>query len=66
MLGGSFTLDTRETLVNDILMSFKGREYAEGLANNGDWFAATKHIFHALDMIEGSNVFQLIRRMPKG
>jgi len=67
MLGGNTVLtDAREITVNDILMTFKQREYKEGLDSNGNFFASAKHIYHSKDQIEGSNVFQIIRMLPKG
>ncbi len=36
-LGGTTTLTFRESLVNDILMSFKAREYKQGLESNGEF-----------------------------
>lgn len=58
--------DTREILVNEILMKFKSREYSEGLDSNGAFFAGANHYFHSRDLIEGSNVFKIIRLLPKG
>jgi hypothetical protein len=67
MLGGSITFsDNREILVNEILMKFKQREYKEGLDSNGEFFASSKHIYHSIPQIEGSDVFSIIRLLPKG
>ncbi len=66
MLGGTLVFDDRETQVNSILMDFKVREFKEGLDSNGDYFAAARHFFHSKPLIEASNVFKIIKILPKG
>ena len=58
--------DPRETRVNEILMEFKGREYKEGVDSNGAHFTTARHFFHMKELIEASNVFKIIRLLPKG
>lgn len=65
-LGSDLALDSLETQVNEILMAFKHQEYSDGLDTNGDYFGATRHFFHSKPYIESSNVFQIIKMLPKG
>ncbi|CAG7726879.1 unnamed protein product, partial [Allacma fusca] len=58
--------DSREIKVNEILMMFKSREYDEGVNSEGVHFAAAGHFFHTRSLIEASNVFKIIRLLPKG
>lgn len=58
--------DSRELLVNKILMTLKELEYQEGVDSNGKFFAAAQHFFHSKPMIENSNVFKIIKMLPKG
>ena len=47
-------------------MDFKGREYKEGVDSNGAHFTTARHFFHMKELIEASNVFKIIRLLPKG
>ncbi|XP_043236376.1 adenosine deaminase 2-like [Amphibalanus amphitrite] len=58
--GGTVVLHGAEQQVNDLLTVFKREEYKETP------FEAGRHFMNAREDIEKSNVFELIRMMPKG
>src|SRR5271156_2829464 len=67
MLGAQTTLETDdERQVNEILMKYKAQEYHEGIFEGGKYFGAGAHFFHAKRLIEASNIFKIIRTLPKG
>ena len=66
MLGSNIGLDSLESQVNEILMRFKVQEFKDGLDTNGDYFGATRHFFHSKPYIEASDVFKIIKMLPKG
>lgn len=64
ILGGSLTLDALEEVANTLLMEAKEREYAAAVAG-GD-FPPASHYFNMRPLMLQSEVFQIIRQMPKG
>ena len=63
--GGRSVLSPKEVAVNDLLMKFKAAEIAEA-RKNIEGYPPAMHFFHSRDVIEKSQVFLLIKRMPKG
>lgn len=63
--GSQLVLSAKEILVNKYLMVAKWQELADGFKNPG-MFPPARHFFEAKDDIERSEVFALIRKMPKG
>jgi adenosine deaminase CECR1 len=47
-------------------MKYKRQEFIEGLDSNGAYFAAARHFFHSKPLIDASNVYQIIKMLPKG
>lgn len=64
-LGGNLVLSEDEKTVNDILMYWKNKELDECF-RNPDRFNLSKSYFTYRDYINKSNVYKIIRRMPKG
>lgn len=54
-----------ESLVNDIISDFKDAELSRGFNNSAN-FLASHHFFRVKEKIEQSEVFKLIKMMPKG
>ncbi|KAF5290657.1 hypothetical protein FQR65_LT01947 [Abscondita terminalis] len=65
MLGSLVNLTEKESKVNQILMNFKYIEYDEGFLNPGT-FAPSQHFFQARPLIEKSDVYKFLRKVPKG
>lgn len=65
-IGGSVQLTAREQLVNRILMNAKHKEVNSSRMANGVPFLPSMHFFRGKPLIEKSNVFQIIKKMPKG
>lgn len=64
-IGSSIELSEEEEAANKILMNYKLQEYDRGFSDPGS-FAPAQHFFHAREDIEKSEVFKLIRKLPKG
>ncbi|XP_022108665.1 adenosine deaminase 2-like isoform X3 [Acanthaster planci] len=62
--GGNLSLSAKEFRVNEYLMTEKDKEYAAAL--HGAPFPPAQHFFQSKDWIEKSQVFQLIKLLPKG
>ncbi|XP_055385063.1 adenosine deaminase 2-like [Condylostylus longicornis] len=63
--GGNLRLSTKEVFVDRILMKYKNDELNEGF-NNLEKLAASMHFFKAKQLIDNSEVFKLLKLMPKG
>ncbi|KAI4455815.1 adenosine deaminase [Holotrichia oblita] len=64
-MGSSIILAGNEIIVNDFLMKKKWEELDFGFRNPGSFIPAL-HMFDTLSRIEQSDVFQFIRKLPKG
>ncbi|XP_034111474.1 adenosine deaminase 2 [Drosophila albomicans] len=64
-LGYDLELDSREVQANETIMKAKINEYAEGEITP-HLFNPSQHIFKVLDAINKTELFQLLRHMPKG
>ena len=64
-IGGKMKLSDSERQVNDILMTMKAKELDVARENITN-FPPAVHFFHAKPLIEKSEVFKMIRNMPKG
>ncbi|XP_070546319.1 adenosine deaminase 2-like [Ptychodera flava] len=62
--GSQIQLEGKEWAVNDVLMSFKGKEIEKGV--NTSVYPPNMHFFQAKPLIEQSEVFKIIKLMPKG
>ena len=62
--GADISLTAAETKVNSILMKIKTKEIIQAKASND--FPPASHFFHAKNRIEKSDVFKIIKAMPKG
>lgn len=58
-------LNQKEERANAIIMAVKNNELDDGLKNPQN-FAPSRHFFEALDKINKSKLFKIIRKMPKG
>lgn len=65
MIGANLSLTEVEQAANKILMKAKQEELRAGF-NDPRLFAPARNFLEAKNDIDGSKVFQLIRRMPKG
>ncbi|RZC40860.1 A deaminase domain containing protein [Asbolus verrucosus] len=65
MIGSSIVLSDKEQQVNDLLMNYKLKEYDEGFNNPGNFLPAV-NFFKSKSKIEQSEVFNFIRKLPKG
>jgi len=63
--GGTMKLSDDELRVNATLMKFKANEL-EAARNNVTNFPPAVHFFRAKALIDKSDVFRIIRNMPKG
>ena len=63
--GGKTRLSDEERRVNATLMKFKAKELDAAHSNLTD-FPPAMHFFRAKALIDKSNVFKIIRSMPKG
>ena len=64
-IGGKMKLSDEELRVNATLMKFKAKELDAGRRNITD-FPPAVHFFRAKALIDKSDVFKIIRNMPKG
>jgi len=64
-LGGKLKLSDSERQVNDILMTLKAKEL-DSARENVTNFPPAVHFFRAKALIDKSEVFRMIRNMPKG
>ncbi|XP_052844155.1 adenosine deaminase 2-A [Drosophila gunungcola] len=64
-LGYDLELTERETKANETIMKAKLNEYEEGLVTP-HLFKPAQHIFDVLDGIRNTDLFKLLRKMPKG
>ena len=63
--GGKVRLSDAELRVNDILMKLKAKELDVARTNTTN-FPPAVHFFRAKPLIDKSEVFNMIRNMPKG
>lgn len=63
-LGGSLTLNADEEAANSVLMQIKYAEYDRALADSN--FPPAGHFFNTKPAVLQSQVYQIIRQMPKG
>lgn len=64
-LGSDVLLNEEEQQFNAILMDLKADELARGFENPFN-FTPARHFFDTIKSVESSQLFQLIRKMPKG
>uniref|UniRef100_A0A1L8DQF0 Adenosine deaminase n=1 Tax=Nyssomyia neivai TaxID=330878 RepID=A0A1L8DQF0_9DIPT len=64
-VGHRIELTAGEIVVNDRLMKLKGDEIRAGIANSST-FIPSDHIFNELKRINSSEIFDILKRMPKG
>nr|ABI20188.1 adenosine deaminase-like [Phlebotomus duboscqi] len=64
-VGSDITLSHKEEIVNQYLMDLKTEELKAGLKNPSQ-FIPSNHFFSVLNRINSSDIFKIIRRMPKG
>jgi Adenosine/AMP deaminase N-terminal len=64
VFGSGLTLDAQELAANSRLMQVKQREYDQAVANLK--FPPAMHFFQAKPLMLQSEVYEIIRRMPKG
>jgi len=64
-IGGSLKLSEAELRVNATLMKLKAKELDNARANITD-FPPALHFFRAKALIDKSEVFHMIRNLPKG
>ncbi|XP_041972546.1 adenosine deaminase 2-like [Aricia agestis] len=65
MLGADIILNDTEELANKIVMELKHKEVDFGF-QNPQYFNYSKHFFDYKDEVKKSELFKIIRRMPKG
>ncbi|XP_050458354.1 adenosine deaminase 2-like [Cataglyphis hispanica] len=63
-LGGQLELNSIELIANKILMSIKSQEIHEGFISNN--FLPSRNFLEVVSEIEKSEVFKILREMPKG
>ncbi|KAL7733357.1 hypothetical protein ACLKA6_004850 [Drosophila palustris] len=64
-LGSDLELNTRELQANETIMKAKVTELSEGEITP-HLFKPSQHIFNVLDAINKTELFQIMKRMPKG
>jgi len=64
-IGGKITLSDAEHMVNDRLMKLKAKEMDVARMNATN-FPPAVHFYRAKELIDKSEVFKMIRNMPKG
>ncbi|XP_068149339.1 adenosine deaminase 2 [Drosophila tropicalis] len=64
-LGHDLELTEQELKANETIMKAKLSEYSEGLITP-HLFKPSQHIFDVLDAINNTELFQLLKQMPKG
>lgn len=63
--GSEIELNENELKANDIIMKIKHEEIDRGFLNP-DNYTANHHYFNRYDQIEKSELFQILKKMPKG
>lgn len=64
-IGSSINMTDKEEMANNILMKYKIQEYEKGLKDPSSFLPA-QHFFNSREKIENSEVFKIIRMLPKG
>lgn len=64
-LGYDIELTSNEKLANEIIMKAKNDEFDNGF-NNPESFNPSRHIFHVLNQVNSSKLFNYLLKMPKG
>ena len=64
-LGSDVLLNEEEQQFNTILMDLKAEELERGFENPFN-FTPARHFFDTMKSVESSQLFKLIRKMPKG
>nr|NP_524130.1 adenosine deaminase-related growth factor A, isoform A [Drosophila melanogaster]NP_996119.1 adenosine deaminase-related growth factor A, isoform B [Drosophila melanogaster]AOQ11249.1 Adgf-A-RA [synthetic construct]AAF49306.1 adenosine deaminase-related growth factor A, isoform A [Drosophila melanogaster]AAL13884.1 LD35474p [Drosophila melanogaster]AAL40913.1 adenosine deaminase-related growth factor A [Drosophila melanogaster]AAS64976.1 adenosine deaminase-related growth factor A, isoform  len=64
-LGHDLDLNSREIKANETIMKAKLKEFDEGLVTP-HLFKPSQHIFDVLDGIRNTDLFKLLKKMPKG
>lgn len=64
-LGHELELTSREIKANETIMAAKLHEYSEGLTTP-HLFKPSQHFFDVLQAIQDTDLFQLLKKMPKG
>ncbi|XP_039485886.1 adenosine deaminase 2 [Drosophila santomea] len=64
-LGHDLELTSREIKANETIMNAKLKEFDEGLVTP-HLFKPSQHIFDVLDGIRNTDLFKLLKKMPKG
>lgn len=64
-IGFNLQLNPKETLLNNHVMKLKAQEYTNGLQDPTS-FSPALHFFEVLARINQSELFKIIRKMPKG
>ena len=65
MLGGNLLLNPKEQQVDQLLKNLKKKEFENGVRDNSN-YAPGLHFFKAKPIIEKSEIFKIIQKMPKG
>lgn len=65
MLGGKLLLSPKEKQVDQLIKDLKKKDFENGIIDNSK-FAAGLHFFKAKPIIEKSEIFKIIKKMPKG
>ncbi|XP_058449297.1 LOW QUALITY PROTEIN: adenosine deaminase 2-like [Malaya genurostris] len=63
--GGHSFLTAKESQANKILLSLKNQSISDGIINP-DSYAPGMHFFHAKHLIDSSDIFKIIKAIPKG
>ncbi|CAK1541768.1 unnamed protein product [Leptosia nina] len=64
-VGGKMQLTDEEAIANDIIMKYKNEELSRAF-HNPRHFNFSRHYFSYKHQIDQSNLYQIIRKMPKG
>lgn len=65
MEGGTIWLSPKEQEVDKKLLELKKQDFKDGITNSLN-YAPSLHFFKAKPIIEKSEIFKYIKRMPKG
>lgn len=65
MEGGNLYLSPKEQQVDEKLLKLKEESFKDGIKNSLN-YAPSLHFFDAKPIIEKSEIFKYIKRMPKG
>ncbi|XP_064634282.1 adenosine deaminase 2-like isoform X2 [Lineus longissimus] len=63
-IGSDLRLSSAEEKINEMLMQYKSNEISSAMTTN--LFPPAMHFFHAKGLIENSQVYRMIKSMPKG